>query len=237
MDVRRSGTSASAAHGVAEVKRLRLALAGIGAVAVLVGCSGGSERAEPGGGAAEAQAAPVAAHLHDHQEAGEPSGHSLFHLEPEWWDQSGATRRLASLGGRVQVLAMAYTHCAYACPRIIGDMKRLESALGPEYAELVGFTLASIDSERDTPERLAEFAEDLRLDPGRWTLLGADEGGVLELAAALGVRYRRESDAEFSHTNLIVVLTPTGEVALRLALGAEHAEALALIRSLASAGT
>jgi hypothetical protein len=41
------------------------------------------------------------------------------------------------------------------------------------------------------PERLAEFAAGSRLDPDRWTLLTAEEGDVLELAALLGVQYRQ----------------------------------------------
>jgi protein SCO1 len=144
----------------------------------------------------------------------EPSGHSLFHLDSEWWDQHGELRTLESLGGKVQVVSMVYTHCAYACPRIISDMRRIGSALG-ERSDQVRFVLVSIDPERDTPERLAEFAEDLRLDPEQWTVLSAPEGAVLELAAVLGVRYVRESETDFGHTNLLAVLSPTGELVHR----------------------
>ncbi|NIQ52455.1 MAG: SCO family protein, partial [Gammaproteobacteria bacterium] len=55
------------------------------------------------------------------------------------------------LAGRVRVVAMVYTSCAYACPRIMLDMKRIEAELGPEYREDVGFVIVSIDPERDTP--------------------------------------------------------------------------------------
>jgi len=56
-------------------------------------------------------------------------------------------------------------------------MKRLEGALLDEGVVGVGFVLASIGSERDTPERLARYAEDVRLDSERWTLGGPEAKG------------------------------------------------------------
>jgi protein SCO1 len=205
-------------------------------LAIAAGCAGGPPNVGDAEGAPPA-AMSAESGIHAHgpaPAAGETSEHSLFHLEGVWWDASGESRRFESLGGRIQVLAMAYTHCGYACPRLIADMKRLEGALLDEGIGGVGFVLASIDSERDTPERLARYAEDVRLDPDRWTLLGASPDDVMELAAVLGVRYRRESDAEFSHSNLIFVLDPDGRVALRMVLGDDQAEAHHVIRSLAA---
>jgi protein SCO1 len=141
--------------------------------------------------------------------------HSLFHLESEWLDQTGSRRTLRSLEGRVQLVSMVYTNCAHACPRILGDMKRIERELVADGVNDFGFVLVSIDPERDSPERMARFAADLSLDPERWTLLSAPDQTVLELAAVLGVRYARESATDFGHTNLIAVLTPGGEVAHR----------------------
>jgi protein SCO1 len=216
----------------------RRGAAGLAAVLLVVagGCAGGPSNPGDAEGASQA-AMTTAAGIHDHGSvpaAGEPSEHSLFHLEGVWWDANGDSRRFESLAGRIQILTMAYTHCGYACPRLIADMKRLEGALLDEGVEGVGFVLASFDSERDTPERLARYAEDVRLDPERWTLLGASPDDVMELAAVLGVRYRRESDAEFSHSNLIFVLDPDGRVALRMVLGDDHAEALRVVRSIAA---
>jgi len=158
------------------------------------------------------------------------TGMSVYNLESEWRDQTGATRRLASLGGKVQVVALVYTHCAYACPLLLADLKRIEGAVG---AEGIGFVLVSIDPERDTAERLAAFAQEARLDPARWTLLSAPDDAVLELAALLGVRYRRESAIELSHSNAITVLDRSGEVAHQQeGLGTDPEATLSRIRSL-----
>jgi len=134
---------------------------------------------------------------------------SIYQLESEWTDQHGRTRQLAELRGRPQAIAMVYTHCGSACPRIVGDLKRLEA----EFPEL-GLVLVSIDPERDSPGRLHEFATGSGLGE-RWTLLNGDDGALMELAAVLGVRYRRVSDTEFMHSNLITVLDTAGVIAYR----------------------
>ncbi len=173
-----------------------------------------------------------AASEHRDLPAGEPSDFSVYHARSVWTDQHGTERTLRSFEGRVQVVAMVYTSCAYACPRIMLDMKRIEAELGPEYADDVGFLVVSIDPERDTPEKLAGFARGSRLDPERWTLLNGADGDVREMAVLLGVQYRQTSPGEWVHSNLITVLDPAGEVIHRqLGLGTDPAETLEAIRA------
>jgi protein SCO1 len=167
----------------------------------------------------------------DAMAADEPADFSIYHAGSVWTDQHGERRPIADLAGRVQVVGMVYTSCAYACPRMVLDMKRLEDELGRRGD--VGFVLVSIDPERDTPARLAEFARGARLDPARWTLLHGDEGDILELAALLGVQYRRMANDEFIHSNLLTVLDRAGQVVHRqMGLGADPAPTLDVIRSL-----
>lgn len=170
----------------------------------------------------------------DELAAGDPAEWSVYLLESEWKDQDARARKLSSLAGRVQVVALVYTHCGYACPRIVADLKRIEGEVAAAHPGRVGFVLVSIDPERDTPERLRSFAEGSRLDPARWTLLNGSDAQVLELAALLGVKYRRESAADFSHSNVITVLDPHGVVVhQQLGLGADPEKTLSVIRRLA----
>ena len=146
---------------------------------------------------------------------GVPADMSVYNLESAWTDADGTPQTLGSLAGRVQVVGLVYTNCAFACPRVIADMKRIEAAL-PD----VGFVLVSIDPERDTPERLRQFADGARLSDERWTLLTGSDDSLIELAAVLGVRYRRISESDFMHSNLLTVLDRNGEIVHRqLGLG------------------
>lgn len=206
--------------------------AGIGLATLLLGC--GADAPAPDQGPATATAPAVESSHAGH--GGElapdaPAGHSLYHLESEWRDQHGRARTLGELGGRALVVAMVYTHCGYACPRILMDMKRIEGELGGRAD--VGFVFVSLDPERDTPERLGEYARSAALDSARWTLLTAPDGEVRELAALLGVRYRRTPDGEFEHSNVITVLDASGVVVHRQeGLGQDPAATVRVIRDL-----
>lgn len=148
--------------------------------------------------------------------AGEASEHSIYHLDGTWLDQGGRELSLSDLAGRIQVVAMVYTHCSYACPRILAQMKRMEGAVADEAAKRVGFALVSIDPERDRPDRLGEFAEQSRLNPERWTLLNGSEEDLLGLSVLLGVKYRSTGQGEFSHSNVITVLDEEGVIVDRV---------------------
>lgn len=193
------------------------------ALAALTACGDSAAAVEPSSG----EAAPFAATASDF---------SVYDLEAPWRDATGRERTLASLSGKVQVLAMVYTHCTHTCPMIVAEIKRLEAALPAEARDRVGFVLVSLDPARDTPERLAEAAASMRLDPARWTLLTGDADSVRELAALLGIRYRDEADGQISHSNTYLILDPAGRIAHRHdGLGQGTAAALARIREVAAA--
>ena len=152
---------------------------------------------------------------HASMETGEPSDHSIYHAGSTWLNRNGEEVALEDLSGKVQVVAMVYTYCEFACPRILADLKRIESSLTDVELKNTNFLIVSIDPERDTPDRLTSFAEENNLSSRQWTLLNGNEGDILELAALLGVKYKRISEEDFSHSNIITVLNKDGEVAHR----------------------
>lgn len=137
---------------------------------------------------------------------------SLYNLDSEWQNQEGKTVKLPELQGRVQLVAMIFTNCSYACPRIIADLKRIESDLQKSDRDDVGIVLVTMDPERDTPERLKEFATTNKLDASRWTLLTSKTENIQELGVLLNMKYRQETDGNFAHSNIISVLNEKGEL-------------------------
>lgn len=159
-------------------------------------------------------------------------GTSLYQLEAAWTDQGGRPTKLASLRGQVVLVAMVFTSCRYACPRMVGRMKRVEAALTAAEKARVRFLLVSIDPARDTPPVLAAFARSARLDPERWTLLHGAPEAVRQLSAALGVRYKRAGSGDIAHANLLTTLDTGGSIAHQVeGLDGEPATVLAAIRA------
>ena len=54
---------------------------------------------------------------------------------------------------------MFFTRCENACPITVSDMKRIEVALPEVLHSRVGFTLISLDPDRDTPEALRAYRQ------------------------------------------------------------------------------
>lgn len=140
---------------------------------------------------------------------------SLYQLESTWLNQYGEQLEFANLRGKFQLVTMAYTLCNHACPILVADLKRIEQLLPASLGKELGLVFISIDPQRDTPDQLRRYAEKMALSTN-WQLLQGDSMGVLEMAALLGVRFRKELDGTFSHSNLITLLDKEGVIIFRL---------------------
>jgi len=147
-----------------------------------------------------------AAHAPEHIERN-TDRFSVYELDGRWRDQSGAARSLASWRGKPVLLAMIYTHCTATCPLAVSELKRI-AALEPD----ARFVLVSLDPQRDDEQRLASYAAERALDPSRWTLLTGSDADVRDLAATLGVRYRRVTADDLAHSNLITLFDREGRI-------------------------
>ncbi len=160
--------------------------------------------------------ARVSAHDHDHMshmKASEPlSGTSIYNLTSGWTNQEGKRVMLESLRGEPVVVAMGYTSCKDICPMIVADMVAIEDRAKEASLKGIHFAFFSLDPAIDTPERLKAYARDHGLDPAHWTLYQGDDKAVRELAAALGVRYRRDASGGFDHSAIISILDADGRI-------------------------
>lgn len=158
---------------------------------------------------------------------------SVYDLASDWRTQEGNTVNLQDLKGKVRVVAMGYTSCQYACPRIIADLARIESELKKQAisSDEVMISFISIDPENDTPARMKKLESEYGFDSQRWLLLTGDEDGVLELAVALGMKYRKTSAMDFAHSNIISVIDPQGHIVYQTPeIGADLSKAMEAIR-------
>jgi protein SCO1/2 len=82
--------------------------------------------------------------------------------------------------GKVYVIEFFFTTCPTICPIMNANMKRLEAAFGnrDDFA-IASFT---IDPEKDTPEQLKRYAENLGVFSQNWHFLTGKAETIYELA-------------------------------------------------------
>ena len=162
------------------------------------------------------------------------SDESIYNLGDRWTDQDGNKTQLGDFEGEVVVVAMFFSNCQYVCPRIVADMKRIEQGLSETERLETRFLLASMDSLRDTPATLKQYQKKMLLSPNRWTLLHGDDNAVQNLAAVLGVKYKREINGDFGHSVVISVVDRGGVIVHQQdGLGADPAATVGEIQKLA----
>lgn len=136
---------------------------------------------------------------------------SIYQLDARFTDDSGRPFAIGTLRGRPVVLDMFFTSCGYACPLTVTDMLAIQNRLPEGLRSRATFVLVSFDAAHDTPEVLAKYRAERSLN-AQWILLHGDEGGVRELAALLGVKYKQDAAGAFSHSNILTVLDTQGEI-------------------------
>lgn len=149
---------------------------------------------------------------HGEMPKGDYTENSLYQVNSDWTNQFGNKVNIGDLRGKTQVFTMIFANCTYACPILANDMRRIASELTKDELKDVQFTLISIDPERDTPERLMQFAQDQNLNLAHFQLLTGKRSDIDDLAALTGFRYKKENDGSFSHSNIITILNEEGEI-------------------------
>ncbi|WP_100613963.1 SCO family protein [Confluentibacter citreus] len=158
------------------------------------------------------------------------SEESIFNLTSTWHNEEGEAIQLKDLKGKTLVMVMIYTSCKAACPRLVADMRNIESQIPDEKIKNIQFIMVSIDPETDTPEKLKAFAKENFMDDAHWTFLQGSESGVREFANVLSVKYKEISPIDFSHSNIISVFNPQGELKHQQeGLGVDNKETISAI--------
>lgn len=159
---------------------------------------------------------------------------SFYQLRSKWKRQDNKIINLSQLQGKVQIVAMVYTSCTYACPQTISDLKKIELALKKEFeANLINFQIFTFDPDRDKSKVFIEFANVNNINLKWWSFYSSDKGSIREFAALLGIQFKKESNGDFSHSNIITILDKNGVVVYQLVgLNADNTIAIQKIKSL-----
>ncbi len=65
---------------------------------------------------------------------------------------------LEQLRGNIVLLFFGYTSCPDVCPTTMAELKTALDRIGPEKADKVKVVFVTVDPQRDTPQRVQEYA-------------------------------------------------------------------------------
>lgn len=124
----------------------------------------------------------------------------------------GSPLGLASLRGKVVLVAFIYTSCTDICPLLTDKMARVQDDLGASFGKDIAFVSITMDPERDTAEVLKTYAEAFDANPAGWFFLTGKVEAIREVAARYGVVAFPSADGEFDHNLLTTLIDRRGRM-------------------------
>src|SRR5215469_15302682 len=116
--------------------------------------------------------------------------------------QDGKTLRFYDdlLKGKIVVINFIYTSCQDICPIATARLTQVEDKLGEQMGRDFFFISMTVDPERDTPQRLKEYADAYGVGPG-WSFVTGKPEDIRAINYTLGERSRKLNE----HRNQIVL--------------------------------
>jgi protein SCO1 len=130
-------------------------------------------------------------------------------------NQEGRPVSWDSLKGKIVIADFFFTHCPTICPGLTRNMKRLAESInngkrvGDKTNKQVHFLSFSIDSERDSVERLKYWADKYQVNPENWWLLTGNKKDIYNFSInemKIGVEDGNGIDTNFIHSDKFVLI-------------------------------
>lgn len=124
--------------------------------------------------------------------------------------QDGAQVTLTDFRGKVVAVTFIYTSCTSTCPVLTPMMSFVQDQLGRDFGRNIVFVSITIDSERDTPQVLKEYAQSFGADLNGWTFLTGSSAVIREVARRYGVVTSKNAFGDLDHTFLTSIVDQRG---------------------------
>ena len=139
-----------------------------------------------------------------------------------------------ALRGKVLLVNFGYSHCSDVCPHSLSNSGFALNNLSEQERARVRLVLISLDPERDTPQRITDYAAFFH--PEMVGLTGTPEE-IAQVAKNYGVLYVRQppgTDGAYTieHTSFLHVVGPDGKLASRLPMETTVDEIVGVVRKL-----
>ena len=135
-------------------------------------------------------------------------------------DHAGRRVSLSDFRGKLVLLYFGYTFCPDVCPTTLAEIAQALRQLGPK-ADQVQVIMISVDPERDTPDRLAQYVA--HFNPNFIGLTGTPDE-IAAVATPFGIYYQKHEGTAATgylvdHTATVTVIDQNGYVKLLFPFG------------------
>ncbi len=129
-------------------------------------------------------------------------------------DQDGQRFASESLRGSLTLYTFGYSDCAGSCAEAQQRLRVVQTEIERESLGLpVRLVTVSIDTGRDTPERLKQWAGDVGADTGNWAFLTGDPQSIRRLVSVgYDTFYTRANDGTWSMDTRMVLVDGWGVI-------------------------
>ncbi len=125
-------------------------------------------------------------------------------------DQAGNTFGLQDLKGKWSLLFFGYTYCPDVCPLTLSALGQIHNDLQQQFSPGIQTVFVTVDPERDTTTRLAEYIRYFNPD---FIALGGSIEQIKTLASQIGIAWSHEpaaTDGSYmvNHSSSVFLLDP-----------------------------
>jgi len=121
-------------------------------------------------------------------------------------DQGGKSFQFKNLGGKVVVVAFAYTTCPDVCPLITAALRQVQSKLTVEERKDSYLLTVTTDPEIDSPKVLTGYAKRYGAELDTWSFLTGSETALKSVWKNFGVGVKRKGRGLVDHTPLTAIV-------------------------------
>ena len=126
-------------------------------------------------------------------------------------DQFGHERQLASLRGRHVLLHVFYGSCLTICPIVIEELREVYSGLSAAQRSKLVIMSISVDSLRDTTERLLDLWREEGAFAG-WIMAQPADNSIDRVTKEFGIWVFTKSDGTINHSADLFLIDPAGRI-------------------------
>ncbi|WP_026933440.1 SCO family protein [Christiangramia echinicola] len=136
--------------------------------------------------------------------------------EFEFINQNGDTISNEDYKGKVYLVEFFFTTCPTICPIMNKNLVEIQDVFKGQ--DDFGIASFSIDPAHDTPEVLAEYAQNYGIDSANWNLMTGDRSDIYKLAnEGFGLYAGEDADAAggFAHQGMFALVDQEGFIRSR----------------------